>query len=390
MSLGGGLFGLNQAMSQPARLSQGQQGLFGGMQQALTPNINVQDPESLTAAASRAADAGKINESQRLVAMAEKIKQEREAEVVKQINATYREMRRIGRAEEYEKAMIRAGRVDEIGAAKAAAINDELMEIKYGNARRAQEAQELTQAVAAAETPEGREAALDAMDDAGFAVEADEIRAKFAEAELDTQKQQLEIAKQEAEQLKEKVSRYPVYSTPEKIEAFRSRLPEAERGLYDQQVTAILKERAELAEAQNSLREQRPLDQKFVEAAGVDYKLYIGGFNAAPNKAKFNQNIIDSWSKGKKRESMDLPTGPEIEVLRGAFDSLNTIERWGWIPDGSVVDETRRDEIIIAAYQKAQQDGADVIETMRTMIEESRAEEDMTEEERLAKELEAI
>lgn len=372
MALQGGLFNLAQTMSRPAQLSEGQMGLFDELGKALTPsaNIDLSNPTSIRAAAEKEANAGNTVEAQRLLQIASQTEQRQQAERASNISRSYRQMEAAGRGREFEDAMIAAGRADELGAAKAAKMREDVLAMEYGDAKRSRQVRDLANGYFSANTNEGREAALTRMQEAGFGAEAATLRSDAAKARASALDAQAKQAKNEWDRAVREIKAMPVPSTEEGIVRAYSSVPPEYRGIYDQQVRAVLGNRMQLEKARATIQSNQPLDREFVESAGMDWDEYQSLYRTSG--PKINETLINNRVDKLKTEASTLPTQGQYEQLNALFDTLNLVEENWIMPDEMMVDPAIREEVIQATWDKMRKDGLGAADAMNeAMIDAS-------------------
>lgn len=368
MSVGGGLFTLAQTMRQGPRLTQGQQGLFDQLGAALSPQaqIDMNDPTSIRAAAEKEANSGNTVEAQRLLQIASQTEQRMAEGQRKNIKNTYRQMQAAGRGKEFEDTMIQAGRADEIGAIKMEQMREDVLAMEYGDAQRSRKVRGLASGYFAAKTNDGREAALTRMEEEGFGQEAAELRSRAAQAQADALDAQLRQSKQVWDQNVRQVQAMPIPSNPDDIARVRSQIPENMRGIYDQQVTEVLKNRADLVKAQESITKNQPLTKDFIEKTGMSYEDYMSNYRAGGPKV--NETIVKNYLDQIRFKGSTLPTEREAGQLSALFDSVNNISK-DWWPDGAVIDDSKKEAAMAEAWDLMRSESMGPQEAMREAID---------------------
>ena len=291
MSLANGLFGLNQSMSTPARLSQGQSGLLTGLGEALnpTPQVDINDPNSMREAAQHAMNKGDTVKGAQLMQQAQDVETKTKEGRIENIRKSYGMMEAKGKADIFEQAMVQAGESDLIAQIKREKKADDLINMEYQDAKAANNIKQMTNSFYKADTPEGRQEALQVMRDGGYAKAASELNREYSAAEVEERVILQDQLDAQYDELKTKVDRRPVVTSEEGHQALLSTLDPSVRDYASARRDAILGARQEHA---TLMEKPVKLEESMVKEAGMTLSQYnsmvsgLGSISAA-NKAVF-------------------------------------------------------------------------------------------------------
>lgn len=353
-----GLFTLAQTLNQGRRdANQTAGGLFEMLGNSLSPisDMDMGDPTSIRAAAEGEMRRGNTVKGQELMRQAGQVEQKQEQDRVNNIKRAYGQMKAMGREEEFTDAMMQAGRIDEIAAIKRQEMQDDILAFEFGDKKRAAEFKVASNAYYKAQTPEGKETALQALIDKGFGEEAAELRRRAARVEAEATELELRQTKADWQRDVQRIQAYGVPDTEEGINAVREQIPQEMRGIYDQQVAAVLAKRVQLEEARERLKKDEMLDKDFVEQSGLTWEQYQNLFKVSQGRA--NESVINSVLSKTRTEASTLPNGVALEQLNGLFDDMSVIEDAFLYFDKEVIDPRLKRQVVMETWDLMQKEG---------------------------------
>ena len=294
MSLANGLFGLSQSMGRPAQLSQTQQGLLSGFGEALNPRpqMNVGDPASMRAAAQHAMQRGDTLEGQQLMKQAQDAEQRITEGKIANIKRTYAQAEAAGKGEQFKATMVEAGEADTIAQIEQERLDGEVKRVTGQAVLNSAEGKEITQKYMSAQTPEGKQAVIDAAMATGRGDVIKEVIRKEAQANYD----QSLLASKESQlkdvEAQKKIDSFPVPDTVAGIQKQAEAVPAEYRDYYMERARTVTQARKTISESlQDDTIKTKDLSESsdILEMAGWDkakYKTIADAFGTeAANRA---------------------------------------------------------------------------------------------------------
>lgn len=338
MSLANGLFGLNQAMGRPAQLSQSQQGLLGGLGEALNPRpqMDVGDPASMRQAAQHAMQKGDTLEGQRLMQEAAKTEQRITEGKIKNIKRTYAAAESAGKLDQFKATMVEAGEADIIAQIEEEKLNSEVKRVTGEATLDSAEAREIAQQYASAQTEEGRQAVVDHAMKTGRGDVIKKIQQEEADAKYQATVREANLAKVADAEAQRKIDSFPIPDSREAIEKQMETVPAEHRDYYMQRAQSVVQARKNIA---TTLSEDKIKtvdlsdDSEMLAMAGWDKQKYdtvAGAFG----KKSANMAVRQAALKAPKIDKPTVPSGTMITSMTKAVEAELTKQGvdagWGY------------------------------------------------------------
>lgn len=336
-----GLQQLNQSWATPARISQGQKGLFDQLGEALnpTPQIDVQDPSTIRQAAQHAMNKGDTVKGSELMEQARQVEGQREQERIKNIRRTYQQAVSAGKGEQFKKAMIEAGYADTI-----ANVEKETMQAKVaeatGNATLDRAAVEKSkQSYYSATTEEGKKAVLESLIADGRGDVAREIQAEEADAAWKQSERDYKVAAIEREKAEKAVRSMRIPNDPQQVSEMiqNGDVPPEHQDLFLQRANAVFQHRARVQEIMQKEKSKEDLPEDIITGAGMTMEYYKDNKDKWPGgPAAFNQRVLkQSAAVAKQKEpTTKTASASQAKALIGPTrQALKEINNDWFLPD---------------------------------------------------------
>lgn len=307
-----GLQQLNQAWATPARISQGQKGLFDQLGEALnpTPQIDVQDPSSVRQAAQHAMNKGDTVEGSRLMQQAQQIEQRQTEMANENIKRSYAAMEAKGpeALAKFESAMAQAGKTDILAGVKRERMRDKVLEMQVGSAEEAQEVKGLVNAYYGATTPQGKEEAKNILRERGFGEQVFKIEQQESQIAMQESQNAFDQEAMIQARAKQAVDAKPIYTDEKAHAKWLETQPETVRAYADMRRAKYLSDMSDYEDL-DTKEKVTALDESLIEEAGYTPEQYatlrtgLGPLDANKEIMKRVNTIRASADAGSSKNS---------------------------------------------------------------------------------------